>query len=100
MLVTSVSPSSSGAEVTTTVTLSIDYIQLFGKPSLSFMSSLEQLLSLLPYSDILGGIPVDNNGTFGYQGFYLSSKQAYVDIILSIHVYKCISFARFLFMPE
>ena len=57
----------------TAVTVSIEYIHLFDKPSLDFMSSLEERLSLLRSSDLLGGIPVDSNGTFGYQGFYLSS---------------------------
>ena len=75
VIVTSVTPISSESQVATTVTVSIDYILLFNKPSLSFTSSLEERLSLLPSSELLGGIPVDSNGTFGYQGFYLSSKQ-------------------------
>lgn len=57
----------------TAVTVSIDYTKLFVKPSLNFTTSLEERLSLLPSSALLGGIPVDSNGTFGYQGFYLSS---------------------------
>lgn len=76
VLVTSVDPGSSGSQMATTVTVSIDYILMFGKPSLGFMSSLEQRLSLLSLSGNLGGIPVDSNGAFGYQGFYRSGKQA------------------------
>ena len=76
VFVTSVAPSSSGSQVATTVTVSIDYTLLFIKPSLNFTSSLEERLSSLRSSELLGGIPVDSNGTFGHQGFYLSSKQA------------------------
>ena len=81
MIVTSVAPISSGSQVATTITVSIDY--MFSKPSLSFTSSLEERLSLLPSAELLGGIPVDSNGTFGYQGFYLSSKQARVSCVLA-----------------
>ena len=67
VFVRSIDPAS---QVATTVTVSIDYT----KPSLNSTSSLEERLSLLPSSDVLGGIPVDSNGTFGYQGFYRSGK--------------------------
>jgi hypothetical protein len=74
VLVTSVAPSP-GSQMATTVAVSIDYTLLFSKPSMNFTSFLEERLSLLPSSGNLGGIPVDSNGTFGYQGFYLSGKQ-------------------------
>ena len=55
----------------TEITVSIDYLQL-SKPSSNFSSSLEEYLVSLSSAEALGGIAVNSDGTFDYQGFFLS----------------------------
>lgn len=63
-------PSFVNKQPSTEITVSIDYLQL-SKPSSNF-SSLEEHLAALSSTEALGGIVVNSNGTFGYQGFFLS----------------------------
>ena len=55
----------------TEITVSVDFLQL-SEPSSNFSSSLEERLTSLSSAESLGGIAVNSDGTFGYQGFFLS----------------------------
>ena len=72
-----------GEQPSTEITVSVDYLQL-SKPSSNFSSSLEERLAILSSAEALGGIAVNSDGTFGYQGFFLSGIEMVKSIMITI----------------
>ena len=68
------------------ITVSVDYLQLT-QPTLTLSSTLPELLPSLMSSESLGGIAVKRDGSFGYQGFYLSG------MCICTVVYTCMCFS-------